>query len=69
MGNRTTNVDFNSCPICGKKPYLKILGINYGYVYCDGTFFKRHSLVQFNSDYCQPTELLKTLSNKWNNQT
>ena len=62
---RTTDMAFFTCPICGKKPYIKTFNINYGIAYCKGTFFKRHPLIEVSTGYCNPSRLYKTLSDGW----
>ena len=63
---RASGMEFFSCPICGKKPYVKIFNMNYGVAYCKGILLKRHPLIQVETEYCNPSKLIKTLSNGWN---
>lgn len=64
--SRTSGMEFFSCPICGKKPYVNIYNLNFGTAYCKGTLLKRHPLIQVKTEYCNPSKLIKTLSNGWN---
>lgn len=58
---------FFTCPICGKKPYVKTFNLNYGIAYCKGSFFNKHPLIQVKTDYCNPSNLYNVLSKGWNN--
>ena len=62
---RTTDMAFFMCPICGEKPYVKTFGINYGMVYCNGKFGKKHPIIQVETGYCNPSEVFKKLSMGW----
>ena len=64
--SRTSGMEFFSCPICGKKPYVKIHNIKFGKAYCNGTLLKKHQLIQVETEYCNPSKLIKTLSYGWN---
>lgn len=63
---RTSDATFLSCPICGKKPYVKSYNLNYGVAYCNGTLFSRHPLIEVETEYCNPSKLFRTLSAGWN---
>ena len=63
---RTTDIAFATCPICGKKPYIKTFDVNYGVAYCKGNFLKRHSILKAETGYCNPSMLYKVLSKEWN---
>lgn len=56
-----------SCPICGKKPYIKIYGVNTAYAYCKGHGLHRHKEVSAFVWYEESSKLIETLLNKWNN--
>lgn len=64
--NRTSDMAFFHCPICRQKPYVKISNLNYGIAYCKGTLLKKHPLIRVETGYCNPSKLIKTLSNGWN---
>ena len=66
MKHRTTNISFVPCPICGKKPYVNYYPPNAGWVYCEGTFLKPHDRIKAYVQYENPSELVQTLVNKWN---
>lgn len=63
---KTTNTAFSKCPICGKRPHVETYNLNQGKVYCRGTLFRKHHLIQFETDYQQPSKIFKTLINGWN---
>lgn len=65
MMKRTTDWRFFTCPICGEKPYIKTYGINYGTVFCKGTFLKRHPIIKVDTGYCNPSEIYEKLSAGW----
>lgn len=62
---RTTDIAFAMCPICGKRPYIKVIDVNYGMAYCKGNFLKRHLMLKAETGYCTPSMLYKTLSKEW----
>lgn len=63
---RTTDIIFAICPVCGERPYIKTIDVNYGIAYCKGKFFKRHSMLKAETGYCRPSILHKALSKEWN---
>ena len=63
---RTTDIAFFDCPICGKSPYVATIDVNYGKAYCKGDFFHRHPIIEIKTGYCNPSKLYKTLSKGWN---
>ena len=63
--NRTTDYRFFSCPICGERPYIKTINVNYGVAYCKGKLFKRHPIIQVSTGYCNPSELYEKLASGW----
>lgn len=63
---RTDDATFFTCPICGKKPYVKTYEMNAGYAVCKGHGFHRHKRILVIASFVQPSKLLKTLAEKWN---
>ena len=63
---RTSDIAFFACPICGKKPYVNLYGINVGTAYCKGYGFHRHKKVSAFIRYAQPSKLLEKLAISWN---
>ena len=63
---RTDDAAFFGCPICGKKPYVKTHEMHTGYAVCKGHGFRRHEKVLAVVGFAQPSKLLKTLAEKWN---
>lgn len=62
---RTTDYRFFSCPICGERPYIKVIDINYGIAYCKGKLFRKHPIIQVSTGYCKSSELYQKLANGW----
>lgn len=63
---RTCDVAFFECPICGKKPYVETYDVNVAWAYCKGYGFYRHRKLSVFVPSEQPSNLLKKLSQKWN---
>lgn len=63
---RTHDAAFFECPICEKKPYVDIYGINSATAYCKGHGFHRHKKVSVFIKHEQPSKLLKKLAISWN---
>ena len=63
---RASDIAFFACPICGKRPYVDLYGINKGTAYCKGYGFHRHKKVSVFIRYAQPSKLLEKLSISWN---
>lgn len=45
MRRRTRDENFLNCPICGKKPYIKLEDADSAICYCRGRLFHRHVLL------------------------
>ena len=63
---RASDIAFFACPICGKRPYVDLYGINKGTAYCKGYGFHRHKKVSVFIRHAQPSKLLEKLSISWN---
>lgn len=63
---RTTDFGFFSCPICHKKPYVTVYGVNTAEASCCGYGLHRHKRVAVTVEYEQPSKLIKKLACKWN---
>ena len=66
MDHRTKNKLFSTCPICGKKPYVRYYPPNYGFAVCSGTVFHPHDLIKTYVGWENPSKLIEELANKWN---
>lgn len=63
---RTCDVAFFECPICGKKPYVETYDVTAAWAFCKGYGFHRHKKVHVFVACEQPSKLLKTLAEEWN---
>ncbi|MDD3417902.1 MAG: hypothetical protein PHY47_28585 [Lachnospiraceae bacterium] len=63
---RMTDVAVLACPICGKKPFLHIYGVNTAWIECKGYGMHRHKKVSVCIQHERPSKLLKEIINKWN---
>lgn len=63
---RTYDAAFFACPICGKKPYVIIYNENSAEAHCKGFGLHRHKEVSVFVRYEQPSKLMKSVSEKWN---
>ena len=66
MDKRTNNAAFFDCPVCGKRPRIKLLGDYVGIAYCTGYGFHRHKRVLVSSMGTTEKPLYEALSIKWN---
>ena len=62
---RTKDPNFCRCPICGKMPRVFYVVPNFGWAYCDGTFFHKHEMIMASTGYCNPSELNSILAEEW----
>lgn len=46
MNRRTRDENFSNCPLCGKKPYVKMKNEDYATCYCRGRLFCNHTLIR-----------------------
>lgn len=65
---RTNDTRFNECPICGKTPYVKYYGYNYGEAWCHGSFFKPHKDIYAKVGWVNQYELEEDLAHEWNDR-
>lgn len=63
---RTHDAAFLDCPICGKAPYVRTHDVTVAWAYCKGYGFHKHKNVQAFVAYERPSNLLKKLSQQWN---
>lgn len=56
MNRRTRDENFSNCPLCGKKPYVKLKNEDYATCYCRGRLFCNHlkRVHEISRGYPQP---------------
>lgn len=64
--SRTNDLAFFECPICDKKPYIKIYDVSCGTVYCKGGLFSKHKQIRVTATSLRPSQLYPKLSSAWN---
>lgn len=52
------------CPKCGRKPKIKVFGVNYARVECKPLFRKAH--LSIFTGYHQPSKLMAEAAKEWN---
>lgn len=66
MNRRTRDENFSNCPLCGKKPYVKLESEDYAVCYCRGHLFCNHTLIHTAAWRDHKDGLYKNLMSKWN---
>lgn len=66
MNRRTRDENFSNCPLCGKKPYVKLESEDYAVCYCRGRLFCNHTLIRAYAWRDRKDGLYKNLMSKWN---
>lgn len=66
MNRRTRDENFSNCPLCGKKPYVKLKNEDYAICYCRGRLFCNHTLIHTDAWRGHKDGLYKNLMSKWN---
>lgn len=57
--------DTMPCPECGRKPKIKVYGVNYARIECKPAFRRKAHLSVFVG-YCQPSQLMGEAVKEWN---
>ena len=65
---RTKDLRFYLCPYCQKPPREFYLPPNYGWAYCDGTFFRPHKKIRAETGMCNPSDVMQKLVERWNQE-
>lgn len=63
---RTYDAAFFGCPICGKKPYVRIYSENSAGAHCKGFGFHRHKEITVYVRDARKDELIKSVAQLWN---